>query len=184
MLPLLWLWAFKLFLYVKHAMFVISKFPFHLLSFFMTKTRFFFLRRRQSGVNLQVCVVNDSSSDKDSDAEDSRTETSLDTPLSPVVRTCRVSVCGFWSHDMGTAWLNLSGRCIWTEQAELIAVRPGHCRGGLRSIRWLWGVLASAKTATGGGPGGAGSGPTHGPNAGGGREANPAAQTFACGRPG
>uniref|UniRef100_A0A7N8XNA4 Uncharacterized LOC113134636 n=1 Tax=Mastacembelus armatus TaxID=205130 RepID=A0A7N8XNA4_9TELE len=38
----------------------------------------------QSGVNLQVCFVNDSSSDKDSDAEDSRTETSLDTPLSPV----------------------------------------------------------------------------------------------------
>ncbi|XP_061776055.1 schwannomin-interacting protein 1 isoform X5 [Nerophis ophidion] len=34
--------------------------------------------------NLQVCFVNDSSSDKDSDAEDSRTETSLDTPLSPV----------------------------------------------------------------------------------------------------
>lgn len=43
--------------------------------------------RRQSGVNLQVCFVNDSSSDKDSDAEDSRTETSLDTPLSPVVST-------------------------------------------------------------------------------------------------
>lgn len=43
--------------------------------------------RRQSGVNLQVCFVNDSSSDKDSDAEDSRTETSLDTPLSPVVNT-------------------------------------------------------------------------------------------------
>lgn len=41
--------------------------------------------RLQSGVNLQVCFVNDSSSDKDSDAEDSRTETSLDTPLSPVV---------------------------------------------------------------------------------------------------
>ncbi|XP_072297551.1 schwannomin-interacting protein 1-like isoform X1 [Eucyclogobius newberryi] len=40
--------------------------------------------RRQSAVNLQVCFVNDSSSDKDSDAEDSRTETSLDTPLSPV----------------------------------------------------------------------------------------------------
>ncbi|XP_039877721.1 schwannomin-interacting protein 1 isoform X2 [Simochromis diagramma] len=40
--------------------------------------------RLQSGVNLQVCFVNDSSSDKDSDAEDSRTETSLDTPLSPV----------------------------------------------------------------------------------------------------
>lgn len=39
------------------------------------------------GVNLQVCFVNDSSSDKDSDAEDSRTETSLDTPLSPVVRS-------------------------------------------------------------------------------------------------
>ncbi|KAF3858315.1 hypothetical protein F7725_011516 [Dissostichus mawsoni] len=31
-----------------------------------------------------VCFVNDSSSDKDSDAEDSRTETSLDTPLSPL----------------------------------------------------------------------------------------------------
>lgn len=37
-------------------------------------------------MNLQVCFVNDSSSDKDSDAEDTRTETSLDTPLSPVVR--------------------------------------------------------------------------------------------------
>ncbi|XP_041697711.1 schwannomin-interacting protein 1 isoform X2 [Coregonus clupeaformis] len=43
--------------------------------------------RPQSGVNLQVCFVNDSSSDKDSDAEDSKTETSLDTPLSPVVHT-------------------------------------------------------------------------------------------------
>ncbi|KAG7523716.1 hypothetical protein JOB18_002223 [Solea senegalensis] len=41
-------------------------------------------RLQQSGVNLQVCFVNDSNSDKDSDAEDSRTETSLDTPLSPV----------------------------------------------------------------------------------------------------
>ncbi|XP_060777274.1 schwannomin-interacting protein 1 [Neoarius graeffei] len=40
--------------------------------------------RVPNGVNLQVCFVNDSSSDKDSDAEDSRTETSLDTPLSPV----------------------------------------------------------------------------------------------------
>uniref|UniRef100_A0A3B3ULW0 Schwannomin interacting protein 1 n=1 Tax=Poecilia latipinna TaxID=48699 RepID=A0A3B3ULW0_9TELE len=40
--------------------------------------------RLQSGVNLQVCFINDSSSDKDSDAEDSRTETSLDTPLSPM----------------------------------------------------------------------------------------------------
>ncbi|XP_034468976.1 schwannomin-interacting protein 1 isoform X1 [Hippoglossus hippoglossus] len=40
--------------------------------------------RLQGGVNLQVCFVNDSNSDKDSDAEDSRTETSLDTPLSPV----------------------------------------------------------------------------------------------------
>ncbi|XP_031415247.1 schwannomin-interacting protein 1-like [Clupea harengus] len=41
--------------------------------------------RHQNGVNLQMCFVNDSSSDKDSDAEDSRTETSLDTPQSPVV---------------------------------------------------------------------------------------------------
>uniref|UniRef100_A0AAY4AAN9 Schwannomin interacting protein 1 C-terminal domain-containing protein n=1 Tax=Denticeps clupeoides TaxID=299321 RepID=A0AAY4AAN9_9TELE len=43
-----------------------------------------FSSRLQNGVNLQMCFVNDSSSDKDSDAEDSRTETSLDTPLSPL----------------------------------------------------------------------------------------------------
>ena len=42
-------------------------------------------RRLQSGMNLQICFVNDSSSDKDSDADDSKTETSLDTPLSPMV---------------------------------------------------------------------------------------------------
>ncbi|XP_041920437.1 schwannomin-interacting protein 1 isoform X2 [Alosa sapidissima] len=40
--------------------------------------------RLQSGMNLQICFVNDSSSDKDSDADDSKTETSLDTPLSPM----------------------------------------------------------------------------------------------------
>ena len=39
----------------------------------------------QSGMNLQICFVNDSGSDKDSDADDSKTETSLDTPLSPMV---------------------------------------------------------------------------------------------------
>ena len=45
--------------------------------------------RLQGGLNLQVCLLNDSSSsDKDSDAEDSRTETSLDTPLSPLVLGC------------------------------------------------------------------------------------------------
>lgn len=48
--------------------------------------------RLQSGMNLQVCFVNDSSSDKDSDAEDTRTETSLDTPLSPVV--CTQTIAG------------------------------------------------------------------------------------------
>ncbi|CAB1347796.1 unnamed protein product, partial [Coregonus sp. 'balchen'] len=37
-----------------------------------------------SGMNLQICFVNDSGSDKDSDADDSKTETSLDTPLSPM----------------------------------------------------------------------------------------------------
>lgn len=42
-------------------------------------------RRLQSGMNLQICFVNDSGSDKDSDADDSKTETSLDTPLSPMV---------------------------------------------------------------------------------------------------
>lgn len=42
--------------------------------------------RLQSGMNLQICFVNDSGSDKDSDADDSKTETSLDTPLSPMVR--------------------------------------------------------------------------------------------------
>ncbi|KAI1883295.1 hypothetical protein AGOR_G00243730 [Albula goreensis] len=40
--------------------------------------------RLQNSMNLQICFVNDSSSDKDSDADDSRTETSLDTPLSPM----------------------------------------------------------------------------------------------------
>ncbi|XP_062988103.1 schwannomin-interacting protein 1 isoform X2 [Elgaria multicarinata webbii] len=40
--------------------------------------------RLQSGMNLQICFVNDSGSDKDSDADDSKTETSLDTPLSPM----------------------------------------------------------------------------------------------------
>ncbi|XP_035643674.1 schwannomin-interacting protein 1 isoform X4 [Oncorhynchus keta] len=66
--------------------------------------------RPQSGVNLQVCFVNDSNSDKDSDAEDSRTETSLDTPLSPVSKQSSslsdrdtgeedsdpLEDCGFW----------------------------------------------------------------------------------------
>ncbi|NXP93068.1 SCHI1 protein, partial [Passerina amoena] len=41
--------------------------------------------RLQSGMNLQICFVNDSGSDKDSDGDDSKTETSLDTPLSPMV---------------------------------------------------------------------------------------------------
>ncbi|XP_072330587.1 schwannomin-interacting protein 1 isoform X4 [Scyliorhinus torazame] len=40
--------------------------------------------RLQSGMNLQICFVNDSGSDKDSDVDDSKTETSLDTPLSPM----------------------------------------------------------------------------------------------------
>lgn len=44
-----------------------------------------FPHRLQSGMNLQICFVNDSGSDKDSDADDSKTETSLDTPLSPMV---------------------------------------------------------------------------------------------------
>ncbi|XP_029560303.1 schwannomin-interacting protein 1 isoform X2 [Salmo trutta] len=66
--------------------------------------------RPPSGVNLQVCFVNDSSSDKDSDAEDSKTETSLDTPLSPVSKQSSslsdrdtgeedsdpLEDCGFW----------------------------------------------------------------------------------------
>ncbi|CAH6898212.1 LOC101844513 [Phodopus roborovskii] len=39
---------------------------------------------KKSGMNLQICFVNDSGSDKDSDADDSKTETSLDTPLSPM----------------------------------------------------------------------------------------------------
>uniref|UniRef100_A0A803V3M2 Schwannomin interacting protein 1 n=1 Tax=Ficedula albicollis TaxID=59894 RepID=A0A803V3M2_FICAL len=38
----------------------------------------------QSGMNLQICFVNDSGSDKDSDGDDSKTETSLDTPVSPM----------------------------------------------------------------------------------------------------
>lgn len=41
-------------------------------------------------MNLQICFVNDSGSDKDSDADDSKTETSLDTPLSPMVQNTPV----------------------------------------------------------------------------------------------
>lgn len=48
--------------------------------------------RLQSGMNLQICFVNDSSSDKDSDGDDSKTETSLDTPLSPMVRGFAVAL--------------------------------------------------------------------------------------------
>nr|XP_032830867.1 schwannomin-interacting protein 1-like isoform X3 [Petromyzon marinus] len=41
--------------------------------------------RLQSGMNLQICFVNDSGSDKESDADDSsKTDASPDTPLSPV----------------------------------------------------------------------------------------------------
>lgn len=55
-------------------------------------------------MNLQICFVNDSGSDKDSDADDSKTETSLDTPLSPMViarvrkSESRKSGCEFLSH--------------------------------------------------------------------------------------
>lgn len=55
-------------------------------------------RRLQSGMNLQICFVNDSGSDKDSDADDSKTETSLDTPLSPMVRT-DVRMCASMSPE-------------------------------------------------------------------------------------
>lgn len=68
------------------------------------------------------------------------------------------------------------------EQAELIAVGPRHGRGGLGPAGRLRRVLAGAAEAAGGGAGGAGSGPTHGPHAGGGGEADPAAQTLTCGR--
>lgn len=67
------------------------------------------------------------------------------------------------------------------EQAELIAVRPRHGRGGLGPVGWLRRVLAGAAQVAGGGTGGTGSGPTHGPNAGGGGEADPAPQTLTCG---
>lgn len=155
--------------------------------------------RLQSGVNLQVCFVNDSSSDKDSDAEDTRTETSLDTPLSPVVRRhCTIAVAASDSfslqphqfpspaalesikHDIGS----LTCATFSPEQAELIAVRPRHGRGGLGPTGWLRRVLAGAAQVAGRGPGGTGSGPTHGPNAGGGGEADPAPQTLTCGWPG
>lgn len=152
--------------------------------------------RLQSGVNLQVCFVNDSSSDKDSDAEDSRTETSLDTPLSPVV--CMVSVVCVFAYVLVCVCVvpllsllfceNDTGCCIINvtytsslEQTELIVVGPRHSRGRLGPVRWLWRVLAGAAEAAGGSPGGTGSGSTYGAHAGGGGEANPAAQTFTCG---
>jgi len=68
--------------------------------------------RLQSGVNLQVCFVNDSSSDKDSDAEDSRTETSLDTPLSPVVCTYRYFPLVLLVSCVITTWENHTVCCI------------------------------------------------------------------------
>ncbi|KAF5910499.1 hypothetical protein HPG69_013349 [Diceros bicornis minor] len=53
-------------------------------------------------MNLQICFVNDSGSDKDSDADDSKTETSLDTPLSPMICTDeikpRVALMGTHGH--------------------------------------------------------------------------------------
>uniref|UniRef100_A0A8C8TZG6 Schwannomin interacting protein 1 n=1 Tax=Peromyscus maniculatus bairdii TaxID=230844 RepID=A0A8C8TZG6_PERMB len=55
--------------------------------------------RLQSGMNLQICFVNDSSSDKDSDADDSKTETSLDTPLSPMEQSFQ----GWERQRLGTA---------------------------------------------------------------------------------
>lgn len=68
------------------------------------------------------------------------------------------------------------------EQAELIAVGPRHGWGGLGPAGWLRRVLAGAAEVAGGGAGGAGSGPTHGPHAGGGGETDPAPQTLTCGR--
>lgn len=130
--------------------------------------------RLHAGVNLQVCFVNDSSSDKDSDAEDSRTETSLDTPLSPVVRSRLLPSLSHWPFAVTESISS-------AEQAELLVVRSRHGRGGLGPFGWLWRVLAGATEAPRRGQGGTGSGQAHGPNAGGGGEANPTAQTLPSG---
>ena len=77
----------------------------------------------QSGMNLQICFVNDSGSDKDSDADDSKTETSLDTPLSPMVSlqaATEVQSVLSWSHsfcsivDQEQTLQRFKNRCLMT----------------------------------------------------------------------
>ncbi|XP_042575229.1 schwannomin-interacting protein 1-like isoform X2 [Cyprinus carpio] len=72
--------------------------------------------RLQNGVNLQMCFVNDSSSDRDSDAEDSRTETSLDTPLSPMSKQSS----SLSDRDTGEEDLDSEdSECFWRIQRRL-----------------------------------------------------------------
>lgn len=91
--------------------------------------------RLQSGVNLQVCFVNDSSSDKDSDAEDTRTETSLDTPLSPVVCTLPHTLFNIYLNRSRNDIINIPCTTSSPEQAELIVIGPRHGGGGLGPAR-------------------------------------------------
>ncbi|XP_016368445.1 schwannomin-interacting protein 1-like isoform X2 [Sinocyclocheilus rhinocerous] len=71
--------------------------------------------RLQNGVNLQMCFVNDSSSDRDSDAEDSRTETSLDTPLSPMSKQS----ASLSDRDTGEEELDSEDSEFWRLQRRL-----------------------------------------------------------------
>ncbi|KAI4903668.1 hypothetical protein NFI96_015005 [Prochilodus magdalenae] len=87
--------------------------------------------RLQNGVNLQMCFVNDSSSDKDSDAEDSRTETSLDTPLSPMSKQSS----SLSDRDTGEEDLEQEDCEFWRVQRRLQEEARGKFSPGLSSIK-------------------------------------------------
>uniref|UniRef100_A0A8C1MFI1 Zgc:153615 n=1 Tax=Cyprinus carpio TaxID=7962 RepID=A0A8C1MFI1_CYPCA len=75
--------------------------------------------RLQNGVNLQMCFVNDSSSDRDSDAEDSRTETSLDTPFSSTFWNCDKKCSSLSDRDTGEEDLDSEDSEFWRIQRRL-----------------------------------------------------------------
>lgn len=155
--------AYSVFLFAQCCFFLFIKNHFFVFHFEEFAFLFCFSFRRQSGVNLQVCFVNDSSSDKDSDAEDSRTETSLDTPLSPVVWNTLL-FCVFVFQSRFPCFCYVRAVCLFhlkpllsrvsralpyrtetrrrrTRTRWMTVAGSGGCRGGCRRKpvwRWLW----------------------------------------------